>query len=49
MFLEEYLSKLESPLALQVWARYLSLAKDVAANVKEFRVQVFPVLRYASF
>ncbi|EJC98757.1 uncharacterized protein FOMMEDRAFT_170958 [Fomitiporia mediterranea MF3/22] len=44
-FLEEYLSKLENPLALQVWPRYLSLAKDVAANVKEFRSQVFPVLR----
>ncbi|KAL5535972.1 hypothetical protein ACEPAF_4066 [Sanghuangporus sanghuang] len=44
-FLEEYLSKLESPLALQVWARYLSLAKDVAANVKEYRIQAFPVLR----
>ncbi|THH09322.1 hypothetical protein EW145_g2101 [Phellinidium pouzarii] len=44
-FLEEYLSKLENPLALQVWTRYLSLAKDVATNVKEYRSQVFPVLR----
>ena len=45
-FLEEYLAKLENPLALQVWTRYLTLAKDVTANVKEFRSQVFPVLRY---
>ncbi|KAI5120784.1 hypothetical protein M0805_002411 [Coniferiporia weirii] len=44
-FLEEYLSKLENPLALQVWTRFLSLAKDVVANVKEFRSQVFPILR----
>ena len=43
--MEEYLSKLENPLALQVWPRYLSLAKDVAGNVKELRTQVFPVLR----
>ncbi|KAH8110602.1 Dopey, N-terminal-domain-containing protein [Phellopilus nigrolimitatus] len=45
MFLEEYLLKLEHPLALQVWPRYLSLAKDVAANVKEYRSQMLPVLR----
>ena len=40
------MAKLENPLALQVWTRYLTLAKDVTANVKEFRSQVFPVLRY---
>ena len=44
-FLEEYLSKLETPLALQVWPRFLTLAKEVASNVKELRTQVFPVLR----
>ena len=47
-FLEEYLSKLETPLALQVWPRFLTLAKEVAGNVKELRTQVFPVLRYVS-
>lgn len=49
MFLEEYLLKLENPLAVQVWTRFLSLAKDIATNAKEFRSQSFPVLRYADF
>ena len=44
-FLEGYLSKLENPLAVQVWSRYLALAKDIASNVKEFRPQAYPVLR----
>lgn len=44
-FLEEYLEKLEGPLAVQVWPRYLAMAKEVASSPKEFRLQVFPVLR----
>jgi hypothetical protein len=45
-FLEGYLSKLENPLAVQVWSRYIALAKDIATNVKEFRLQAYPALRY---
>jgi len=44
-FLEQYLSRLEGPLALQVWGRFLQLAKDVASNIREFRVQVYLTLR----
>ncbi|EJU02805.1 hypothetical protein DACRYDRAFT_94483 [Dacryopinax primogenitus] len=44
-FLEEYFSKLEGPIAVQVWARTLSLAKDVTTNMHGYRQQVFPVLR----
>ncbi|TDL20872.1 hypothetical protein BD410DRAFT_840852 [Rickenella mellea] len=43
-FLESYLQKLEGPLATQVWNRYLSLAKEIASNVRDYRQQVLPVL-----
>ena len=46
VFLEEYLLQLEGPLALQVWNRFLQLAKDVlVSGVKDFKSQVFPVLK----
>ncbi|KAF8559912.1 hypothetical protein OG21DRAFT_1528688 [Imleria badia] len=44
-FLEQYLSRLEGPLALQVWGRFMQLAKDVASNIREFRAQVYLTLR----
>ncbi|TFY81819.1 hypothetical protein EWM64_g2190 [Hericium alpestre] len=44
-FLEQYLQRLEGPLALQVWSRFLPLAKEVILNVKDFKMQVYPVLR----
>ncbi|KAI6048019.1 Dopey, N-terminal-domain-containing protein [Pisolithus marmoratus] len=44
-FLEQYLSRLEGPLALQVWGRFIQLAKDVNSNVREFRAQTYLVLR----
>ncbi|KZO91887.1 hypothetical protein CALVIDRAFT_601960 [Calocera viscosa TUFC12733] len=44
-FLEEYFSKLEGPIAVQVWARTLTLAKDITTNMHGYRQQVFPVLR----
>lgn len=44
-FLEQYLKRLEGPLALQVWPRYLQLAKDLAALLRDFKVQAFPALR----
>jgi len=47
-FLENYLNQLEGPLAVQVWHRFLQLAKDVISNIKDSRPQVFPVLRCVS-
>jgi hypothetical protein len=44
-FLENYLSQLEGPLAVQVWHRFLQLAKDIISSVRDCRPQVFPVLR----
>ncbi|OBZ78644.1 Protein dopey-1 [Grifola frondosa] len=44
-FLEQYMRQLEGPLALQVWSRFLQLAKDLAASFKEFKPQAFPSLR----
>jgi len=47
-FLESYLGQLEGPLAVQVWHRFLQLAKDIISNIRDSRPQVFPVLRYAT-
>jgi len=45
--MEDYLGRLEGPIAVQVWNRFVSLAKDIAANVYTFKMQVFPTLRLA--
>jgi hypothetical protein len=45
LFLDDYLGRLEGPIATQVWNRFVSLAKDIAANVYTFKMQVFPMLR----
>lgn len=47
-FLEHYLNQLEGPLAVQVWHRFLQLAKDIISNIKDFRAQVFSALRCVS-
>jgi hypothetical protein len=45
-FFEQYLRRLEGPLALQVWGRFSQLARKVTGgSLREFRVQSFPVLR----
>ncbi|KAG8740013.1 hypothetical protein FRC10_004853 [Ceratobasidium sp. 414] len=44
-FLQEYLAKLEGPIVNQVWGRFMSLLKDVAANIQSHRAQVFPALQ----
>ena len=46
-FLEQYLSRLEGPLALQIWGRFIQFAKEIASNVREFRIQMYLVLRCA--
>jgi hypothetical protein len=47
-FLEQYLLRLEGPLAHQVWGRFLQLVKDVIA-ARDFKVQTFLTLRSDSF
>ncbi|KAF8899262.1 Dopey, N-terminal-domain-containing protein [Infundibulicybe gibba] len=43
-FLEQYLTRLEGPLAFQVWPRFLHLVKEIIGP-KEFKQQNFPMLR----
>ncbi|KAG2138725.1 Dopey, N-terminal-domain-containing protein [Suillus bovinus] len=43
-FLERYFQRLEGPLALQVWSRFMQLAKDLASS-RDFKVQVFLALK----
>lgn len=45
IFLEGYLERLEGPLAVQVWSRYQALAKDIVANLRDYKAQVFAVLK----
>ncbi|KAJ7750196.1 Dopey, N-terminal-domain-containing protein [Mycena metata] len=44
-FLEQYLRRLEGPIALQVWGRFLQLVKDIFGNTREFKAQTYPTLR----
>ncbi|KAH9920216.1 Dopey, N-terminal-domain-containing protein [Epithele typhae] len=44
-FLEQYLKRLEGPLALQVWNRFLQLAKDLLGSLRDFRPQAFAALK----
>lgn len=46
-FMEQYFQRLEGPLAIQVWSRFLSLVKDLVTT-KEFKSQNFPALRCMS-
>ena len=44
-FLEQYMKRLEGPLALQVWNRFLQLAKDLLGSMRDFRPQAFAALK----
>ncbi|KIL71408.1 hypothetical protein M378DRAFT_188883 [Amanita muscaria Koide BX008] len=44
-FLENYLQRLEGPVALQVWGRFLQLVKDLTAGTREFKAQVYLTIR----
>ncbi|KAJ7269339.1 Dopey, N-terminal-domain-containing protein [Mycena haematopus] len=44
-FLEQYLQRLEGPLAIQVWGRFLQLVKDIFGSTREFKAQTYPTLR----
>ncbi|KAJ4470942.1 Dopey, N-terminal-domain-containing protein [Lentinula aciculospora] len=47
-YLEQYLQRLEGPLAIQVWGRFLQLAKEIAGSTRDFKPQTFPTLRCAT-
>ncbi|TRM61588.1 hypothetical protein BD626DRAFT_598473 [Schizophyllum amplum] len=47
-FLEQYLQRLEGPLVLQVWGRFVQLVKDITGNSREFKPQHYPALRCIS-
>lgn len=47
-FLEQYLKRLEGPLALQVWNRFLQLARDLLVSLREFRPQAFAALKWVN-
>jgi hypothetical protein len=44
-FLVQYLQRLEGPVAVQVWGRFLQLAKEVISATRDFKSLNFPVLR----
>ncbi|KDQ31322.1 hypothetical protein PLEOSDRAFT_1102291 [Pleurotus ostreatus PC15] len=44
-FLEQYMQRLEGPIAVQVWPRFLQLAKEVLGSARDFRAQTYPTLR----
>ncbi|KAF8963955.1 Dopey, N-terminal-domain-containing protein [Flammula alnicola] len=44
-FLEQYLTRLEGPLAIQVWSRYIQLVKEILGASREFKIYNFPALR----
>lgn len=44
-FLEEYIGRLEGPIAVQVWSRYVALTKEISSNVYLYKRQVYPALR----
>jgi hypothetical protein len=45
-FLERYLLQLEESVALQVWNRYLQLAKDIVGGLRDNKALAYPTLRY---
>ncbi|KAF5384809.1 hypothetical protein D9615_001099 [Tricholomella constricta] len=43
-FLEQYLRRLEGPIAVQVWARFLQLIREIVGSTRDFKAQNFPAL-----
>lgn len=46
-FLEVYVTRLEAPIAVQIWSTMFAFARDVlaSAGVPSARAQLFPVLK----
>jgi hypothetical protein len=47
-FLEQYIRRLEGPIAMQVWPRYMQLTKEIVSSVKDYKAQSFDTLRCLS-
>jgi hypothetical protein len=47
-FLEQYIRRLEGPIAMQVWPRYMQLTKEIVSSVKDYKIQSFDALRCLS-
>ncbi|KAG6813245.1 hypothetical protein H0H92_012882 [Tricholoma furcatifolium] len=43
-FLEDYLRRLEGPIAVQVWSRFLQLIKDIVGSTRDFKAHNFAAL-----
>ncbi|KAG6817586.1 hypothetical protein H0H87_006963 [Tephrocybe sp. NHM501043] len=43
-FLERYLRRLEGPIAIQVWGRFLQLIKDIVGSTRDFKAHNFAAL-----
>ncbi|KNZ76347.1 Protein dopey [Termitomyces sp. J132] len=43
-FLERYLRRLEGPIAIQVWSRFLQLIKDIVGSTRDFKIHNFAAL-----
>ncbi|KAJ3516253.1 hypothetical protein NLJ89_g1234 [Agrocybe chaxingu] len=48
-FLEQYLRRLEGPLVVQVWGRFIQLIKEILSASRDFKLYNFPALKYNSF
>jgi hypothetical protein len=44
-FLLQYFQRLEGPVAIQVWGRFLQLAKEIISGTRDFKPQNLHVLR----
>ncbi|CAA7265849.1 unnamed protein product [Cyclocybe aegerita] len=44
-FLEQYLRRLEGPLAVQVWGRFIQLIKEIISASRDFKLYNFPALK----
>ena len=44
-FLEHYFSRLEGPIAVQVWHRFMPLVKEVLGNLHGYKPQIYPLTR----
>lgn len=47
-FLEQYFRRLEGPLAIQVWSRYIQLVRDITGTSRDFKASHFPALRFVT-
>ncbi|KAI8459463.1 Dopey, N-terminal-domain-containing protein [Phakopsora pachyrhizi] len=44
-FLDSYLSRLEGPIAVQIWTSTLTFTRDILASTQAAKSQIFPILK----